>query len=68
MTVSVVTSQNLTRGNRAESAFISTSPEIFAGLIASVIDIIDNHSVPLNDLFNQRLENNATIPGSAETD
>ena len=39
MTVSVVTSQNLTRGNRAESAFISTSPEIFAGLIASVIDI-----------------------------
>ncbi len=29
-TVAVVTSQNLTRGNRAESAFISTSPEIFA--------------------------------------
>ncbi len=68
MTVSVVTSQNLTRGNRAESAFISTSPEIFAGLIASVIDIIDNHSVPLNDLFNQRLETNATIPGTTEAD
>ena len=67
-TVSVITSQNLTRGNRAESAFISTSPEIFAGLIASVIDIIDNHSVPLNDLFNQRLENNATIPGTTEAD
>ena len=33
-TVSVVTSQNLTRGNRAESAFISTEPDIFAGLFA----------------------------------
>ena len=54
-TVAVVTSQNLTRGNRAESAFISTSPEIFANLHASVLDIIENHSVPLNDLFNQRL-------------
>ena len=38
------------------------------GVIASVIDIIDNHSVPLNDLFNQRLETNATIPGTTEAD
>ena len=53
--VSVVTSQNLTRGNRAESAFISTDPEIFAGLFAQVNDLITNHSVPLNDLFRQRL-------------
>lgn len=57
-TVSVVTSQNLTRGNRAESAFISTSPEIFANLYDSVADIFENHSVPLNDLFNQRIEAN----------
>lgn len=55
-TVSVVTSQNLTRGNRAESAFISTSPEIFANLHAAVLDIIEYHSVPLNDLFNQRID------------
>lgn len=54
-TVSVVTSQNLTRGNRAESAFISTDPDIFAGLFAQVNDLITNHSVPLNDLFRQRL-------------
>ena len=53
--VSVVTSQNLTRGNRAESAFISTDPGIFAGLFAQVNDLITNHSVPLNDLFRQRL-------------
>ncbi len=53
--VSVVTSQNLTRGNRAESAFISTDPGIFATLFSQVNDLITNHSVPLNDLFQQRL-------------
>ena len=53
--VSVVTSQNLTRGNRAESAFISTDPGIFATLFSQVNDLITNHSVPLNDLFRQRL-------------
>ena len=54
-TVSVITSQNLTRGNRHESAFISTSPEIFANLYDQVNDLITNHSVPLHDLFAQRL-------------
>lgn len=53
--VSVVTSQNLTRGNRAESAFISTDPGIFATLFSQVNDLIINNSVPLNDLFNQRI-------------
>lgn len=53
--VSVVTSQNLTRGNRAESAFISTDPGIFATLFSQVNDLITNHSVPLNDLFSQRI-------------
>lgn len=53
--VSVVTSQNLTRGNRAKSAFISTDPGIFATLFSQVNDLITNHSVPLNDLFQQRL-------------
>lgn len=53
--VSVVTSQNLTRGNRAESAFISTDPGIFAILFSQVNDLITNNSVPLNDLFNQRI-------------
>ena len=56
MVVSVITSQNLTRGNRAESAFISTDPEIFAGLFAQVNDLITNQSVPLNELFRSRLD------------
>ena len=54
-TVSVVTSQNLTRGNRHESAFISTDPMIFATLHSQVEDLIRNHSVPLSELFEQRI-------------
>lgn len=54
-TVCVVTSQNLTRGNRSESAFITTDKEIFATLHSQVDDLISNHSVPLNDLFTQRI-------------
>lgn len=54
-TVSVITSQNLTRGNRHESAFISTDSAIFAMLKAQVDDLITNHSVPLHDLFRERL-------------
>lgn len=54
-TVSVVTSQNLTRGNRHESAFISTDPAIFATLHSQVEDLIRNHSVPLSELFEQRI-------------
>ena len=55
-TVSVITSQNLTRGNRHESAVISTDPAIFATLHAQVTDLINNHSVPLYDLFAQRIQ------------
>lgn len=54
-TVCVVTSQNLTRGNRSESAFITTDKEIFTTLHSQVDDLISNHSVPLNDLFSQRI-------------
>ena len=54
-TVSVITSQNLTRGNRHESACISTSPEIFAYLHSQVNDLIINHSAPLHDLFRERI-------------
>ena len=57
-TISVVTSQNLTRGNRHESTFISTDKAIFAAMHGQVTDLIQNHSVPLNNLFAQRLTQN----------
>ena len=53
--VTVVTSQNLTRGNRAESAFISTDLDIFRSVKAQIDDLITNHSVPLNDLYRARI-------------
>jgi hypothetical protein len=58
-TVCVVTSQNLTRGNRSESAFITTDKEIFDTLHAQVTDLIKHHSVPLNDLFIQTINTNS---------
>lgn len=54
--VSVITSQNLTRGNRAESAFITTDPKIFQDLHDAVQDLVQDHSVPLNELFDQRIQ------------
>ena len=53
--VSIITSQNLTRGNRSESAVVTTDPELFATLQAQIQDLITNHSVPLNDLFSRAI-------------
>ena len=53
--VSIITSQNLTRGNRCESAVITTDKDIFDTLHAQIQDLITNHSVPLNDLFRDRI-------------
>ena len=52
--VTVITSQNLTRGNRAESAFISTDLGIFKSMKHQVENLITNHSVPLHDLYRNR--------------
>ena len=49
--VSIITSQNLTRGNRCESAVVTTDLDIFRTLHAQIQDLITNHSVPLNELF-----------------
>lgn len=53
--VSVITSQNLTRGNRHECSFISTDPHIFSDLFNQMNNLITNHSVPLHELFKQRI-------------
>lgn len=49
--VSVITSQNLTRGNRAESAYISTSKNIFNNLKEQIEDVIKNNSLTLHELY-----------------
>ena len=54
-TVSIITSQNLTRGNRNESAIVTTDASVFATFHASLTDIMQNHSVPLSELFAQKI-------------
>lgn len=55
MKVSIITSQNLTRGNRHESAIITTDAEIYAGLLCEFQDLVNNHSVPLSELLQSKL-------------
>lgn len=57
-TVSMVTSQNLTRGNRFESAVISTDPELFATLSAQLDYLIKNQSVPFHEVFSRTVGKN----------
>lgn len=54
--VSIITSQNLTRGNRHESAVVTTEENIFYTLYAQIEELIKSKSVPLSELLNQRLE------------
>ena len=49
--VAVVTSQNLTRGNRYESAIVTSLPAVCEPLLQQLNDLITYHAVPLNDLF-----------------
>lgn len=49
--VSVITSQNLTRGNRSESAVVSTDEFVFDTLMSQLKELINYHSVPIYELF-----------------
>lgn len=56
MSVAIITSQNLTRGNRHESAVVTTDPAIFNTLHEEIEDLIKNHSVPLSELYNAQVK------------
>ena len=49
--VAMVTSQNLTRGNRYESGFLTTDPAVFASLRERFDYIVKNQSVPFHEIF-----------------
>lgn len=51
MTVSFVTSQNLTRGNRAESCMISANNDIYYKLFSDFEDLRVNNSMPMDDIM-----------------
>lgn len=48
---SVITSQNLTRGNRFESSFISSDINIFNDTLSDFNNIIKFHSVPMHEIM-----------------
>ena len=50
--VAMVTSQNLTRGNRAESTVISSDDKLFFPLLADFNDIRTNNSAPMHEIMN----------------
>ena len=53
--VSVIMSQNLTRGNRYESAIVTTDSDVFLTLRLQMKQLITNHSVPFIDVFARKL-------------
>lgn len=55
MSVAIITSQNLTRGNRHESAVVTTDPAVFHTLHSEIEDLIRNHAVPLSELYNAQV-------------
>lgn len=54
--VCIITSQNLTRGNRNESYIITTDRTVFDKFLDEIKSLIKNHSVPLSDILGQKLQ------------
>ena len=54
--VTVITSQNLTRGNRNESYIVTTMPDVFDKLLKEIKHLIENNAVPLSDILQQKLQ------------
>ena len=54
--ITIITSQNLTRGNRNEAYIITTDTGIFDKFLDEINDLIKNHSVPLSDILAQKLQ------------
>ena len=54
--VCIITSQNLTRGNRNESYIITTDKHVFDKFLDEIKSLIKNHSVPLSEILGQKLQ------------
>ena len=60
-TVTVISSQNQTYGDRAECTLVTTSQQIFYEQYCGFQNIVDDNSIQLNGLF-QRLTDQNTRP------
>lgn len=61
---SMITSQNLTRGNRAESSFISSDENIYFTLLANFEDLRKNNSAPMHEIMPVNKDNPSGSPQS----
>lgn len=66
--VSVITSQNLTRGNRFESALISKDQSIAAQLLRDFENLTLKHSVPMHEILPVPGSQDANEPERGEAD
>lgn len=64
----VITSQNLTRGNRYESTIITSDRDIFKELIRDFNTLVKRHSVPMHDIMPTENINLPELPQSSSTD
>lgn len=55
-TISVITSQNQTYGDRAECTMVTTDQRIFMDLFTGLQNIVNHDSIQLNGLFNRLTE------------
>ena len=55
-TISVITSQNQTYGDRAECTMVTTDQRIFLDLFTGLQNIVNHDSIQLNGLFNRLTE------------
>lgn len=52
-TVSVISSQNQTYGDRAECTMITTDQDVFLSLYEGLSEMVNNKSIQVNGLFNR---------------
>lgn len=57
-TVTVISSQNQTYGDRAETTLVTTNQEIFYQQYCGFRELVDNNSIQLNGLFERLAEQN----------
>lgn len=67
LNVAVVTSQNLTRGNRHESAVISTDPEIFYNLMTDFKTLKNEKTILMKEMIPEN-EGGYVVPSSNDSE
>jgi hypothetical protein len=55
-TISVISSQNQTYGDRSECTMVTTSQDAFLSLYSGLSEMVNNKSIQLNGLFNRLAE------------